>query len=609
MSPFKHNRYDRKRASEVVTLAGAGYNDGMQDAKEEVRSRLNIEDVIGEYVQLKRSGRNFKGLSPFSGEKTPSFVVSPDKQIWHDFSSGKGGDLFSFVMDVEGLDFRQTLELLARQAGVDLSAYQTSGSGDLAKRKKRLLEANELAATYYQKSLLNNPHALEYIFKKRGLSKKVVQEFRIGYATDSGEALVGFLAKKGFSKQEIKDAGFTNRFGGDLFRSRMMVPLMDVTGQVIGFTGRIIKDDPTAPKYLNTPQTLLYDKSRHVFGLSQAKEAIRKADYAVVVEGNLDVVSSHQVDVQTVVATAGTAMTEYHLKALGRLTSDIKLAFDGDKAGIAATERAIPIAQAVGVELTIITLPEGIKDPDELIQQDSELWQKAIDASEPIIDWVIAQFAKRENIKTPSGKRAFTTAALDVVQLLKDTVEQDHYLTKIADMTDTTRQALIDKLEAGDEELKKETRPIKGDHHVASLVVEPDPVQDALLAVAMSDLRVQDLLVGIDPKIFRDEYRQLVVAYLIEHKGKVVDEPPADLHKQIEYVTMLLTTDVDDVNWSEENRVTTATEALRSLQANYQKTNTKEYLLQQQEAALERGDEAAAKEYLRQLSTLIKGER
>jgi DNA primase len=247
----------------------------MQDAKEEVRARLNIEDVIGEYVQLKRAGRNFKGLSPFSGEKTPSFVVSPEKHIWHDFSSGKGGDIFGFVMEVEGMDFRQALEHLARRAGVDLGIYQSARGGEIASKKKRLVEAHRLAAQYYQQSLLRNQHALEYVFKKRRLSKEIVRDFQIGYAPSTGMALVHFLTKKGFSKQELAEAGLTNRFGGDLFRGRMTVPLMDGSGQVIGFTARIIDDEPNAPKYLNTPQTLLYDKSRHVFGLSQAKEAIR----------------------------------------------------------------------------------------------------------------------------------------------------------------------------------------------------------------------------------------------------------------------------------------------------------------------------------------------
>ena len=309
----------------------------MQDAKEEIRARINIEDVIGEYVQLKRAGRNFKGLSPFTGEKTPSFYVSPDKNIWHDFSSNKGGDVFSFVMEVEGVDFRGAMDILAKKAGVDLSAYSSKGAQEIARRKRRLLEAHELATQYYQQSLVRNQHAVDYVFKKRGLSKEIVQNFRIGYAPSNGDALVSFLTKKGFTKQELSQAGLTNRFGGDLFRGRMTVPLMDSSGQVIGFTARIITDEPNAPKYLNTPQTLLYDKGRHVFGLSQAKEAIRQNDYAVIVEGNLDVVSSHQAGVRQVVATAGTAMTEHHLKALVRLSPHARLAFDGDAAGLAAT--------------------------------------------------------------------------------------------------------------------------------------------------------------------------------------------------------------------------------------------------------------------------------
>jgi DNA primase len=179
----------------------------MQDVKEEVRARLNIEDVIGEYVQLKRAGRNFKGLSPFSGEKTPSFYVSPEKNIWHDFSSNKGGDVFSFVMEVEGVDFRAALELLARRVGVELSDYDSKGAQEIAKRKKRLLEAHDLAANYYQQSLVKNEHAVQYVFKKRGFSKDIVTTFRIGYAPASGDALVKFLTKKGFSQTELSDAG------------------------------------------------------------------------------------------------------------------------------------------------------------------------------------------------------------------------------------------------------------------------------------------------------------------------------------------------------------------------------------------------------------------
>jgi DNA primase len=583
----------------------------MQDAKEEVRARLNIEDVIGEYVQLKRAGRNFKGLSPFSGEKSASFFVSPEKHIWHDFSSGKGGDVFSFVMEVEGMDFRQALELLARRAGVDLSIYQGDGSRELAAKKKRLLTANELAATYYQQSLLSNVHSQEYIFKKRGLNKKVVQDFRLGYAPTSGDALTGFLAKKGYSNQEMKDAGLTNRFGGDLFRGRMMVPLMDGTGQVIGFTGRIMADDPNAPKYLNTPQTLLYDKSRHVFGLSQAKEAIRKADYAVVVEGNLDVVSSHQAEINPVVATAGTAMTESHLRALSRLTHNVRLSFDGDKAGLAATERAIPIAQAVGVELSIITLPDSAKDPDELIQQDPALWQKAIDESKPVVDWVIAKFAERENLQTAAGKSAFTTAALAVVRALRDPVEQDHYLTQITKISDISHEALDRKLQSVTEPEKQQKAIKPVEHSSDDIAAAPlDRNQDTLLAVALGDTRVQILFDAIDATIFHGKNRQAVAQYIAEHQGTAITAIPQGLEEYEKYVTMLLLhPDVEKVAWNKDNRVSTASEVLRSTYANHKKTNTKDELLRKEREARERGDDAGAAEYLRELNLLIKGEK
>jgi DNA primase len=442
------------------------------------------------------------------------------------------------------------------------------------------------------------------------MNKKIVQEFKIGYAPDSGDALTGFLAKKGYTPQEIKGAGLTNRFGGDLFRGRMMVSLMDGTGQVIGFTGRIMTDDPTAPKYMNTPQTLLYDKSRHVFGLSQAKESIRQTDYAVVVEGNMDVVSSHQAEVLPVVATAGTALTEHHLRALGRLTSHIRLAFDGDKAGLAATERAIPIAQDVGVELSIISLPDGAKDPDELIQQDPKLWLAAIDKAQPVVDWVIAQFAAREDLATAAGKRAFTTAALNVIRVLGDAVEQDHYLAQVAKLTDTTREALGRKLTSVAEPQPTQ-RPIKNSQqNDESLEVAPDRTQDALLAVALGDEHVQDLLRNLNPIFFRGQDRQAVAGYLAEHSGELVTSIPEALRSHEKYVTMLLLhPDVDNVDWNSDNRVATATQVLRSLQANFQKTNTKDDLVRQEAEARERGDDAAAAEILRQLSLLIKGEK
>ena len=576
----------------------------MQDAKEEVRARLNIEDVIGEYVQLKRAGRNFKGLSPFSSEKTPSFYVSPDKHIWHDFSSNKGGDVFSFVMEVEGMDFRESLEHLARKAGVDLTIYDTKGSREISERKKRILLAHDLAANYYQQSLIKNKHAIEYVFRKRKLSKQVVQDFRIGYAPTSGNALVQFLTKKGFTPTELSQAGLVNRFGGDLFRGRMMVSLMNGIGQVIGFTGRIIVDDIQAPKYLNTPQTLLYDKSRHVFGLSQAKESIRTSDYSVIVEGNLDVVSSHQVGITQVVATAGTAMTEQHLRALIRLSGRIRLAFDGDKAGLAATERAIPIAQSVGVELTIITLPDSAKDPDELIQQNPKLWQQAIDNAEPAIDWILKQYSLREDLKTAAGKRRFTTKALDIVRMLQDSVEQEHYIAKIAKDSDSSIEALkakFNKVDAPKDKLYKKIA-----QHSEGVAQDPAYYQDNLLAVALIDGATHDLFRSVNSETFTGKDRQAVAKYLSENGGTAVKDTPEQLQKYDIYVKiLLLRADARYADWNDQDRYFETARLLRQV-ANKHKKDQKDILTEQLRDAETIGDDVKANEIRGTLNDLIK---
>lgn len=483
------------------------------EAKEEIRSRLNIEDVVGEYVQLKRAGRNFKGLSPFSQEKTPSFMVSPEKHIWHDFSSGKGGDVFSFVMEVEGVDFKGAMDILARKAGVDLTQYQT-GDGALGKKKERLLAASELATKYYQQTLIKNRSALEYVFKKRRLDKQVAQDFRIGYSPNGDNALYLALSKRGFNEQELRDAGLvvTRRYGpGDMFRGRIMVPLMDPQGRVVGFTARLLGDQPNAPKYINTPQTLLYDKGRHVFGLHLAKEAIRKADSAVVVEGNFDVVASHQAGIKNVVATAGTAMTEHHLRALSRFTQDVRLAFDADKAGVSATERAIAIASNMGINLSIVVLPpeSGAKDADELIQKDPALWQKAIDKPLDAVEWLLNTYAVRFDLATAEGKRRATDQALAVVRGIEDPVLREHYMQKIAERIGSSLTALTEKLQSRPEPPRRTATK-----QVQVKAAEPDShtYQDYLLALAWAHDQLRDTLAKLEPPMFAGDVRQTIAA-------------------------------------------------------------------------------------------------
>lgn len=572
------------------------------DAKEEVRSRIAIEDVIGEYVQLKRAGRNFKGLSPFSQERTPSFFVSPEKQIWHDFSSNRGGDVFSFVMEVEGMDFRAALEHLARKAGVDLSLYEDKKSGDLARRKKRLIEAHKLAANYYQHCLLKSKLALEYVVKTRGFNRQIVTDFLLGYAPDIGDALTNYLASKGFSQKELSDAGLTSRYGKDMFRGRMMVPLMDPSGQVIGFTGRILGDVPNAPKYLNTPQTLIYDKGRHVFAFSQAKEAIRSTGMAVIVEGNLDVVSSHQAGLKQVVATAGTALTEHHLRAIKRLTSDIRLSFDSDKAGIAATERAIGIASQLEVNLSIVSMPDNAKDPDELIRADPSSWSQAIDSSRPAMDWLIDHYAADYDLTTAVGKRSFTTKCLEVVSRLTDLVEQEHYQEIIAKLVDTNLDTIKTKMAASRQDSKK-LRKIEGDFAVIS---DEYIHQDTLLALLLIDGPSQDLLSNMDISMLNGEPRLAVARYLLGHIGKAVTDTPVDLKEYDTYVKiLLLKADARYADFSEQDRYFEAARLVRQLEQENRKQNQARLVTQLRQAE-EQGDEKAADELRQELNTLIK---
>ena len=440
----------------------------MNDAKEEIKSRLAVEDVVGQYVELKRAGRTLKGRSPWGVDKTPSFMVSPEKGIWHDFSANKGGDIFTFIMEVEGIGFREALEKLAAQAGVDLTKYR-GGDPQVSRKKARAREALALATKYYQACLVRSKNVCEYVFYQRNLNRKTVEEFKIGYSPASGKALLTALKKRGFSEEELDVAGLLNRFKSDMFRDRMMVPFIDTTGNVIGYTARVLGKGE--PKYLNTPETLLFNKSRFIFGLYQAKESIRRNGFVVIVEGNMDVISSHQAGVKEAVATSGTAMTEQHLKALSNLTSDIRLAYDGDAAGVKATERAIMLAGDLGIDLTVISDYHGAKDPDELIQKDPKLWQAAVNKSVPAVDWLLKKYEETVDLSSAPGKRKYSDVALKLLDYVKDEIERASYEEKVAKKLDVDVAVLREKGErlskkleqSGKKYLKKPKTEIKSD--------------------------------------------------------------------------------------------------------------------------------------------------
>ncbi len=509
------------------------------DAASEVRERLAIEDVVGEYVQLKRSGRNFKGLSPFSNERTPSFVVSPEKQIWHDFSSGKGGNVFSFVMEMEGLDFKGALELLARKAGVDLSQYRTTTSSN-SKLKERLHAALEAATHFYQVQLTKNTDALNYVRTSRAFTKETIIGFRLGYSPTAGKALFNYLVDKGFTTDEMKRAGLITqrRDGwGDMFRGRLMVPLSDAQGAVVGFTARQLDADPNAPKYINTPATLLYDKGRQAYGLHLAKEAIRKEGFVVVVEGNLDVIASHQAGVKNVVATAGTAMTVYHLKTLKRFTGDVRLCFDQDSAGQKAAERAIDLAAQADVTLQMITIPDG-KDPDELVRKDVKLWLNAVNKPQYVIDWLMTRYEAQLDITSAVGKRTFSDVVLKLVKRLPDSVEQDHYVNLLAKKIDVSADSLRKKMQGGDAAAPRLKKP-----KVETVQVVPSReriiVEQNLLSMALRHPSLRPVLDKLPKDIFVEPAALTMFEFLQAHPD--YDGSSGEgLQKIEDYVKMLV---------------------------------------------------------------------
>lgn len=549
-----------------------GYTKEYMDAVEDIKQRLSIEDVVADYVTLKRSGSNFKGLSPFSNERTPSFMVSPEKQIWHDFSSGKGGDAFSFVMEMEGVDFKGALELLARKAGIDLSLYQ-KGDGSARKNKDAAQNVLSFAVKYYQQALLQNPKALDYVVNNRKLRRQTIADFGIGYAPNTGTALVEALQKKKMSIYDIQLAGvITSRYSSpkDMFRGRIVIPLMDPQGQPIGFTARLLDSKDAGPKYINTPQTILYDKSRHVFGLHAAKDTIRTEKFVVIVEGNMDVISSHQAGVKNVVATAGTAMTTYQLKALQRFTNDIRLCFDQDAAGIAAAERAIDVAQSVGVQLSIISLPEG-KDPDELIQKDVSLWQLAITKQQYAVDWLIDRYKTQFDIASSQGKKQFIDTIAKVIVRLQNPVEKDHYTQELAKITNVDKAAIIMTLK----QLSNKQPDLKKVNINPKQTKDNDYYQDNLLALLVGYSTTRRFLETSDTSlfVFSTPERQRLFEYIQQFPNvSFAKEIPEDL-KDIEDYAKIVLFKAEELyappRFNENSRLRELQDLIQKLKINY----------------------------------------
>ncbi|MFH0838036.1 MAG: DNA primase [Patescibacteria group bacterium] len=404
---------------------------------DEIRARINIEDLVGGYVQLKKAGRNLKGLCPFHNDTRPSFMVSPEKGIGYCFACNTGGDIFKFIQLVEKVDFPGAVRILADKAGVRLPEFKP----EVHNEKLRILKANELAADFFAGQLQKSKKGMEY-FSGRGLAEATIKEFQLGLAPDSYTALRDNLTKADFDEKLLLDAGLisqrtiADKSTYDRFRNRYMFPIHDQQGNAVGFGGRVIGEDAMPggrqePKYLNSPDTPVYNKSFVLYGLHLAKDAIKKEDLAIFVEGYMDVIAAHQAGTMNVVATSGTALTAPQLKLIKRYTKNIAFAFDADSAGTEATKRAIELAQEADLNIRIILIPEG-KDPDECIQKNPETWKEAIEKAVKVMDFYFAHALSLYNAKDLDGKKAILDMLLPLIKQVPTSMEQNEHLKRLA---------------------------------------------------------------------------------------------------------------------------------------------------------------------------------
>jgi len=412
---------------------------------EEIKNRLDVVDIIGGYLKLQKTGANYRAVCPFHSEKKPSFFVSPSRQIWHCFGCGKGGDIFRFVMEVENIEFGDALKILAQKAGIELRPQDQK----LKTERQRLLEICDLSSKFFKKQLhasQKGEEAKKYLLG-RGIFEDSIEDWQIGYAPNTWTGLTDFLKERGYREEEIVKAGLAtenqksnikNQNCYDRFRGRIMFPIFDLNSQVVGFGGRIFEETPDEiAKYVNTPSTPLYDKSRILYGLDRAKMEIRKEDRCILVEGYTDTIMSHQAGVKNVVSTSGTALTSYQLKILKRYTENLLTCFDMDVAGDSATKRGINLAQLQGFNIKVVTLMQDFDPADFISKEGKDAWLEKINEAKSFLEFYFeSTFSKFSALGgdslSPDGKREISKILLPVIKRIPLNIEQSHWVAELS---------------------------------------------------------------------------------------------------------------------------------------------------------------------------------
>ncbi len=467
------------------------------DDVEKVKAKLNLVDVIEGYIPLKRAGRNFKTPCPFHNEKSPSFVVSPERQIWHCFGCAKGGDMFTFVEEYERVDFSEALKILADKAGITLTKTVFKTKRD--EKKNRIYEINHLTAQFYHYLLTEHKsgkEALSYVIEKRGLTKALLSTYMLGFAPLQRDALSQYLIKKKhYSKEELVEAGvsfFRNGRVFDFFINRLIFPILDSRGNIIAFSGRALTDN-VMPKYINTKETPVYVKGDTVFGIYQAKEEIKKEGKVIVVEGEFDVITSFKEGIVNVVAVKGTALTENQIRLLKRFSQKIVFCFDTDPAGTEAQRRSIALIAKEGISASVVLPPQG-KDPDELLRDNPGLFKKALKEEINIYDFILESSIQKIDPKSVDGKKAILLRTLPYLYDIENEIVKEHYLKKLASLLDSSLESVVKEAEKlkspppapQPEKLKIEKKPRQYmiEEYLLTLIVQSANPKEATILTA-----------------------------------------------------------------------------------------------------------------------------
>lgn len=499
----------------------------MNSEIEQIKSRLNIVDVVGEYIKLEKAGINYRALCPFHNEKTPSFFVSPSRQMWHCFGGcNEGGDIFKFVMKIEGIEFIDALKLLAKKAGVQLKTSSKKYE-EIKTQREKLLDICKKATIFFSTQLNKSKTGLEakdYLMK-RGLKEETIKEWKIGYAPSTWDSLCNYLIGLGYERKDIIDAGLASEKFFDRFRSRIIFPICDFNGQPVGFTGRVFNSDDEA-KYLNTPNTLLYDKSQALYGLDKAKVEIRKNDSCVLVEGNVDCIMSHQSGIKNCLAVSGTALTPAHLGIIKRFSNNLILSFDMDLAGNNATKKGIDMALRNGFNVKVISM-NSEKDPADIILSSGEdEWKKIIKEAKPINQFYFDLSFKDRDVRSVEDKKKIVSELLPIFKKIDNTIEQTYWIQKLAE-----------KLSIREDDIRQEMKKVNLPKQEVEVQKEKtgksrkELLEEAILSMVLIEPSMVETLTEEQKRLFTFLEKENNDSYIIM-KSELLKEEDIDINEE-----------------------------------------------------------------------------